>query len=153
MRFLLIILFSFACLNINAQHEERGRKHPRASKEKMEAHKIAFITKELDLTPEEAQVFWPVYNEYEKDKKAIKKERMPKPNLEELDDTQADKLIKAHLDNKSQGLALEKEYVEKFKQVLPTKKVLQLMIVERRFKEEVLKDLRKRLDRKQENRQ
>ena len=37
-------------------------------KEKMMAEKIAFLTLEVGLTPEEAQVFWPVYNQVEKEK-------------------------------------------------------------------------------------
>jgi hypothetical protein len=31
---------------------------------RLEALKIAFITKKLNLSPEEAQRFWPVYNQY-----------------------------------------------------------------------------------------
>jgi hypothetical protein len=33
----------------------------------VEALKVAFISKELDLTPDEAQKFWPVYNQYSKE--------------------------------------------------------------------------------------
>jgi len=150
MRYLLLFLFGFACLNMSAQHRERGGKQQGPSQEKMEAHKIAFITNELDLSPEEAQVFWPIFNDYEEEKKAIRKERRPKANLEEVDEAQANELIKTHLENKSRSLALETEYVEKFKEVLPSKKVLQLIILERKFKEEVLKDLQRRLDRKRE---
>jgi len=150
MRYLLIILFSFACLNMSAQQRERGGKQQRPSKEKMEAHKIAFITSELNLSPEEAQVFWPLYNEYNNEKKAIKKDKMSQPNLEELDDAQANELIKTHLENKSMSLALETKYVEKFKEVLPSKKVLQLLIIDRKFKEEVLRDLQRRLDHRRE---
>jgi len=150
MRYLLLIIFSFACLNLNAQHRERDGKNMRPSKEKMEAHKIAFITSELDLSPEEAQVFWPLYNQYEDEKTEIRKERTRHSNLDDLDDDQANELIKTHLENKSRSLALETKYVEKFKEVLPSKKVLQLMIIERKFKEKVLKDLRGRLDRKRE---
>ena len=35
-------------------------------KEKMEAMRVGFITQKLDLTSEEAQKFWPVYNEFQK---------------------------------------------------------------------------------------
>ena len=37
-------------------------------KEKLMAEKVAFLTLEIGLTPEEAQVFWPVYNQVEKEK-------------------------------------------------------------------------------------
>jgi len=150
MRFLLLLLFSVSFFNVNAQHRERDGKKPRPSREKIEAHKIAFITSELDLSTEEAQVFWPIFNEYEKEKKAIRKERKQEANLDELSDAQADEMIKEHLENKSRNLELETQYVEKFKDVLPSKKVLKLMIIDRKFKEEVLKDLQRRLDRRQE---
>ena len=33
--------------------------------EKIQSLKIAFITQKLQLTPDEAQKFWPVYNQYD----------------------------------------------------------------------------------------
>ena len=44
--------------------------------ERIQAEKIAFITQELDLTPEEAQVFWPVYNQCWKELLAANKKKM-----------------------------------------------------------------------------
>jgi hypothetical protein len=40
----------------------------------MRALVIAYITRELDLTPELAQKFWPVYNAYEKEIRAARKQ-------------------------------------------------------------------------------
>lgn len=40
----------------------------------LEAIKIAFISKQMNLTPEEAQKFWPVYNQYIADFKKMRKE-------------------------------------------------------------------------------
>ena len=37
-------------------------------KEKIQSEKIAFLTLEIGLTPQEAQVFWPVYNEINEEK-------------------------------------------------------------------------------------
>ena len=37
-------------------------------KQKMMSEKIAFLTNEMQITPEEAQSFWPVYNQIFKDK-------------------------------------------------------------------------------------
>ena len=37
-------------------------------KEKIQSEKIAFLTMEIELTPQEAQVFWPVYNEINEEK-------------------------------------------------------------------------------------
>ena len=52
----------------NAQDEQPSEK----KQENIEALKVAFISKELDLTPDEAQKFWPQYNQYSKELKAIK---------------------------------------------------------------------------------
>jgi len=45
----------------------------------VEVVKMAYITRELNLTPEEAQNFWPVYNNYENE---IKQARNQYPNDE-----------------------------------------------------------------------
>ena len=45
-------------------------------REKIEIEKIAYITKSLDLSSEEAQVFWPLYNKYSDKKNEINKKRI-----------------------------------------------------------------------------
>ena len=40
--------------------------------EKMKAQKIAYLTDRMDLTSEEATLFWPVYNRAEKEKNTVK---------------------------------------------------------------------------------
>ena len=58
-----IVFFALAlCLAASAQPADMGKVH-----EKMQAEKIAYITYELSLTPEEAQAFWPVYNQVQKE--------------------------------------------------------------------------------------
>ena len=41
------------------------------NRERLEAYKIAFFTKRLNLTPQEAEKFWPVYNEFQNQKNQI----------------------------------------------------------------------------------
>jgi hypothetical protein len=43
--------------------------------QRIEAIKVAFITKKLDLTTEEAQKFWPVYNNYQKELMELMRKR------------------------------------------------------------------------------
>jgi hypothetical protein len=66
-KIVLSFLFSFFVVAITlAQPPERPMgprgKGPRPSKENVEALKVAFITKHLNLNAEEAQKFWPAYN-------------------------------------------------------------------------------------------
>jgi hypothetical protein len=75
-KIVLSFLFSFFVVAITlAQPPERAMgprgKGPRPSKENVEALKVAFITKHLNLNVEEAQKFWPAYNScFEELKKA-----------------------------------------------------------------------------------
>jgi len=60
-RLYISILFLFTVVCANAQTD------PPVENQKMqniEALKIAFISRQLELTPDEAQRFWPVYNQY-----------------------------------------------------------------------------------------
>jgi predicted O-linked N-acetylglucosamine transferase (SPINDLY family) len=68
---------------LNALEENAKQEQQQANKqkqqfeqqrEKIESQRIAFITQELDLTPAEAQAFWPVYNEYDKKRHELNKQ-------------------------------------------------------------------------------
>ena len=86
----LLFLFAFmlTMLLANAQQRQMHRKgamppppppmEERMSKEKraqLESFKIQFITKKLNLTPEEAEKFWPIYNEQKDATRKLMQER------------------------------------------------------------------------------
>ena len=71
-----------------------------SKKEKIEQLKIAYITKELDLTTDEAEKFWPLYNAMNDALKAERKARRAKSqelktNFETLTDEQIEEKTKA----------------------------------------------------------
>ena len=73
-KYLLILLIATgSLLNAKAQDGER-----------LQALKIAYLTKKLDLSPDEAQRFWPIYNKYTSDIRSIRQEQKEK-NLSEID--------------------------------------------------------------------
>lgn len=115
-------------------------------KEKLEAMRIAFITKQINLTTSEAQSFWPVYNEYhdklEAARKAFKTQYNKSTNLDALSDKEAELILAAETELKQKEYLLFKEYYERFKKVLPVKKVLKLRKAEEDFKQELLKMLK-----------
>ena len=73
-KYLLILLFtisgSFSILKAQVPDEETRA-------EKIQSLKIAFITQKLQLTPDEAQKFWPVYNQYDKEVHSIESDNDP----------------------------------------------------------------------------
>ncbi|MBS4063340.1 MAG: hypothetical protein KGZ74_02215 [Chitinophagaceae bacterium] len=58
-----LIVFSFIFLAANAQEQQPDPK----TEEKIQAMEVGYISQKLNLTTEEAQKFWPIYNDYKKD--------------------------------------------------------------------------------------
>jgi len=118
-------------------------------KENIEAMKVAFITQKLDLTPQEAQQFWPVYNQYNDKVKELRKKRRQdkreaRSNFDELTDKEVEQVINNDMACRQKELDLQKEYHEKFKEVLPIKKVARLYAAEEQFKIVLINKLKDR---------
>ncbi|MBL0357636.1 MAG: hypothetical protein IPP72_12480 [Chitinophagaceae bacterium] len=63
----IYIILSLMCIVAVAHAQEAEPDLSEKKQQDIQALKVAFITKELELTPDEAQKFWPVYNQYEKE--------------------------------------------------------------------------------------
>ncbi len=118
-------------------------------KDKIEQLKIAYITKELDLTTAEAEKFWPAYNEMSnairKEKKSRReKSQALKTNFETLTEAEIQKKATGILDSEIAEAKLKKEHTEKIAKIIGYKKAVQLLNVEQRFKKELLKKLNER---------
>jgi len=109
-------------------------------KEKIEALRVAFITEQLNLTSEESQKFWPLYNEYQDKLKAARREFKAQSGTF-ASDKEAQEFLDAELLLKQRELSLYKEYYDKFKKVIPVKKVAHLRQAEEEFKKVLLKKL------------
>ena len=119
---------------------------PTDKKQRIETFKISYITKQLNLTPDEAKTFWPVYNEYEMATEEVRGEfrRNVKENrgkLNELSDKEVEELIDSQIANKQRELDIQKSYHAQFKGVLPVKKVAKLYVAEHEFKKILLKEM------------
>lgn len=115
-------------------------------RERIKALKVAFITEKLQLTPEEAERFWPIYNEFDEKRLNLEMEisgqRMGKmPDIALMTDEEVDRFIQERLQREEQVLNLKKEYYLKFKEVLPIKKVFRLFEAETGFKKLLLERL------------
>ncbi len=111
--------------------------------EKIEALKIGFITNKLKLTPEESQKFWPVFNQYEAEKKQIRQSTIGtvKELKEDGDFTnaEAEQAITKYVEFKAKDLDLIKKYVSEFRKILPATKVAKLITAEEHFKKMLMK--------------
>ena len=118
-------------------------------KEKVESMRIAFLTQKLDLSPEEAQKFWPVYNEFQKKREELHKKRREemkngKENIDSLSEKQIEAIVHGEMAFRQKNLDLEKEYHSKFKSVLSIKKVAKLYRAEDMFAHRLLEQISER---------
>ncbi len=123
-------------------------------KEKMESEKIAFLTTEISLTPEEAQTFWPVYNEIqkEKDKAMHKVFKTFKALNDALEAGKPEKEISVLLDNYLDALDEQRETdskaAEKYRKALPVEKVAKLYAGEEKFRRQHIRRMKAKPDQK-----
>ncbi len=118
-------------------------------KEEIEAMKIGFLTKRLDLSPEEAKTFWPVYNQFQNELVKLRKSRRnerkeARDEFDNMTDKDVEKLVDGEIAYRQQELDVMKKYHGQFKQVLPVKKVALLYRTEEEFKRELLQRLQDR---------
>ena len=137
MLFLLVGLSSIAQKDGNKQDRE----------EQIKAQKIAFISNALNLTPKEAEVFWPVYNEYEAKIEVTRKQRRKLhkvlKNMNELSDDEAYAKTGELFAIDQEESSIRIEYLGRFAEVLNKKKAAKVFYAEERFKRELLKKIKK----------
>jgi hypothetical protein len=123
--------------------------------ELIKTKKIAFMTEAIGLTSQEAEKFWPVYNELEKqrfmlmDKKRELEEKSetPKPGMSDGDYRKlATEIAAAHA---REGKLIE-EYNLKLLNILPAEKVVKLYRAEGKFRASLMHEFRRGQDEKRE---
>lgn len=153
---LLAVFFLSACAF--AQQKQDRNQTWKKEMDRIHSEKIAFFTKELDLTPEEASVFWPVYQQYWKDSqkahwqtrkayKAIKHQL----SGQKTEDAQYQNLVEAYLQALTAEQNILNGYYPKFKAVLTDEKVAGLIVAEENFRMMILRDIQKRSSRQSKN--
>jgi hypothetical protein len=110
--------------------------------------KVEFITSKLELTSEEAEKFWPVYNEFEDKMHALQKKRrdaMKKMRDKEGEptDKEVEKMIDLNFEIDQEMMNTRMAYDAKFKEGLPNQKVGKLYLAEEQFKREVMRKMKK----------
>lgn len=115
--------------------------------ERLQSARIALFTERLSLTPEEAERFWPVYNQVSEQRMAMRREGVRLQRVssgDSLTDAQAEARVKEYLDLKQRELVLEQASTEKLLTVLSAQQVLQLLKAERDFQRMMLRQLGRR---------
>lgn len=128
--------------------QESKRAASKEKREKIEQLKISFITTELALTTEEAEKFWPLYNEMETKMRVEKKaqrsiEKDLRDNHATLNDADKKSKVLALFDSEQKEIAIKREYYSKIGDKIGYNKSTKLLSLEQKFKRELMSQLNK----------
>ena len=136
-------LLAIACLLLLGSTAAFAQDSRSQDRESIEAAKIAYITDKVGLTTEQAQKFWPIYNEYETKRRALVKAYRSgyRRDADALSEQEADDRIENYFITKEKELELEKEYAARYQKIITTKQLIKLYRAERDFTKLLLKRL------------
>jgi len=152
--FFSLILFFFISLHVEAQGQGPGTPDRRfvyvrsgSPGEQVQVERIAYFTEKIGLTPEEAQQFWPIYNEMDNRRTALFEERAAIiQRFINNSDNLSERQITEHLNRliiiQQQESALPAEYDARFRKVLSSRKVMNLYVAEMGFRNFLLQSIR-----------
>ena len=106
--------------------------------ERLKAYRIAIFTEVLNLSADEAQAFWPIYNDYQDKRDRMQDELKPKSKMDLMSDAEVEDMIKRHFEMRQRDLDLERDLYQKLQKVLPLRKIAKIPNAEREFRERLL---------------
>lgn len=133
-------------LSVSAYAQERPKRGPEG-REKLEAAKVGIISERLGLTTEQAQQFWPIYNEYSQRRRENRqafREQRKGFNRETASEDETKALLELGRETKAKELELDQEYSNRMLKVIDNKQLLSLQEAERDFKQKLLRRLEQR---------
>lgn len=138
------ILLLFVSFNFYAQGEKMKEK-----KEQIKALKVAFLTTELDLTANEAEKFWPIYNTFDDKQFELRHQKM-KTFMRKMNDGSLDKMTEKEANifltqmesTEEELFLLRKKFMQNLKGIFPAVKIIKLRKAEEDFNRKLLQQYR-----------
>lgn len=109
-------------------------------------YKHEFLVKELQLSKEQQEKFFPIYDEMENSVENVNREtralerKIDKAKDSKVSDLEYEKAAEALFEVKSKESAIEMQYLPKFKKVLTPKQLFELKKAERKFTYHLMKE-------------
>ncbi len=158
-----LILAGFFCLSMlitlaqETDPELAPVQQDSRAQERIKNLRIAYLSDKLELTPDQAEKFWPVYRQFVLERAKLRielKSAQLSINSSPPDPKKQQELIDMGLQFKQKELDLEKEYSGKFLHVISAQQLLNLRKAEQEFRSLIINQLRQRrsLQERNENR-
>ena len=147
------LLLFFIAITASAQEQQKGRPH--FSPEEFQAKQKAYITEKAELSPEEAEAFFPLFFELQKKKfdleRGARKDFRKERNAQ-LSEEECRQFVYNMADVKIEIAKLEREYTDKYLDVLPPSKVRRVQHAEASFQRDLMKKMTEHRKAKQDER-
>ncbi|GAB1375040.1 MAG: hypothetical protein QMB82_09625 [Bacteroidales bacterium] len=119
--------------------------------EQIQSAKIAFFTSELELSPKEAEEFWPIYNNFWKEReKSYRRIQGNLKNIEKalsgeskISETELKSLMDKYVSGFSSEGEIFKNFHSQFMKILPSEKVAKIYVTEEKFRVKMIHQLRR----------
>ena len=126
--FFIVLVAMLTVFIVSPMAQEKPADNMQLVREKIKTDKKLFIAQNMNLTESEAKVFWPVYENYQKDlaklvDKTVKLVENYAANYQTMTEEAAKELINGYLAIEGERVKLMKSFLPKFRKVLPEKKV------------------------------
>lgn len=137
-KIIITAIFLFGTLHMTAQKNSDDR-------EKIRSLKAAYITDQLNLSSEEAQKFWPIYNKYHHQRRDLyKREHAEIENLDQITEEEAQKMLLEYIKMEQEDYVLLRDFYRNLRKIFPAKKIIHLKKVEDDFNHRLLREYRQR---------
>lgn len=146
MKVLINILFLVSIAIPGWSQDDAISRNPKAQ-EKIIAARIAFITERLELSPAEAERFWPIYREFNNKRQDIRQQfelARKNPAIDQPAEQRDKDLVELGFKLKQQELNLEKDYSTKILNVIPAQKLMALKKAEDDFRRLLIQQIQQR---------
>jgi hypothetical protein len=145
--FFLLFSFLFSVATLQAQSKVDHR-------EKIKALKVAFITEELQMSTDVAQKFWPVYNRYETQRRALhKREHLDLDKFENISEEKAEEMLKEYLVVEKEEYMIKRELFSDLRKFLSARDIIKLHKLEDDFNKKLLKEYHSRKENEKNQRE
>jgi hypothetical protein len=125
-----------------AQEPPQQSPDPKAM-ERIQRARIAYLSERLNLTPEQAEKFWPVYRELA-EKRAALRTQMKESQKEGMSEQEQKQMVEQNLKVRQQELDLEKQYAQRLLNAITAQQLLDLPKAEMEFRRMVLDQIQQR---------
>ncbi len=133
-------------LGVTGTTSAQVRSEIELTRQQIQTERQQLVAVGMELTDEQAAVFWPVYREYRNELAPVGDRLVAlilgyAERYESMTDDYAEQMLKDYLDIQSKELEIKKKYVNRFKRVLPAMLVARFYQIENKLDAVVAHDL------------